>query len=341
MIFSHRTWRRALALLCSVSLLTSSANAARLNFTVNMNKTVQVTGTPRFPIDIGGVPKYAEYSSGDGSSVLTFSYDVQARDFDADGISVTPTLDLNGGTIIDTAGNPITNMTFTAPNTSGVKVQTYTVAFTTGTITSANVSTMGFQIFKAPQNASFNYSIVSDGPSSPTISNSGTILSNAHLVSPIDLSSLPPGRLTLTVTVSVSGQGTGAARTAQADLDQVAPTGYSIAFVPSYVNDANKTTAAVQLSGAEVGATYSYTVTSDAVTPGSPVTGSGTVTAASQQITLNSLAGLGDGLLTIAWKLTDTNGNAGSDVTATITKDTVAPTIVSVMPPADDVYNDL
>ena len=50
---------------------------------------------------------------------------------------------------------------------------------------------------------------------------------------------------------------------------------------------------------------------------------------------------LGDGTLTLSITLTDTLGNAGSAATATVIKDTLAPTIVSVTPPAAGTYDDL
>ena len=71
------------------------------------------------------------------------------------------------------------------------------------------------------------------------------------------------------------------------------------------------------------------------------VTGTGTVSADPQQITGLDLSGLGDGTLTLSITLTDTLGNAGSPATSTVTKDTLAPTILSVTPPAAGTYDDL
>ncbi|MEI7601283.1 MAG: arabinofuranosidase catalytic domain-containing protein [Aestuariivirga sp.] len=187
-----------------------------------------VTGAPRIAIDVGGVTRYATYVSGSGTSALTFSYAVQAGDFDADGITVTAPLELNGGSIADVAGNTASNLSFTLPDTSALKVQTYTTAFTTNPITEANASAVGFTIAKAPTGASFTYSITSDGGSG-SVTGSGTIGSNSQTVSGLDLSNLPVGTLTLSVTVSTAASGTGAARTATATpgftgiLDSLSP----------------------------------------------------------------------------------------------------------------------
>jgi hypothetical protein len=176
---------------------------------------VLVGSVPRIAIDVGGVTRYATYASGSGTSSLTFSYAVQAGDLDADGVTLAAPLDLNGGSVTDVAGNPAQGLTFTLPDTTTLKVQTYTAAFTTNPITNANANAVGFAIVKAPTGASFTYSITSDG-GSDTVSGSGTIGGSPHTVSGVDVSSLPTGTLTLSVTVSTTAGGTGAAKTASA-----------------------------------------------------------------------------------------------------------------------------
>jgi len=205
----HLPWLAAgLLLQCA-----APAAAATLNFTVNTSRPVTVTGTPRIAIDVGGVTRYATYASGTGSAALTFSYAVQAGDFDANGIALASPLQLNGGTIVDSVGNPASNLAFTLPDTSTLKVQTYTAAFTTSPITSANANAVSFAIAKAPTGAAFTYTISSSGGAG-TVTGSGTIGSSSHTVSGVDLSSLPLGTLTLSVTLSTPAGGTGSAKTA-------------------------------------------------------------------------------------------------------------------------------
>src|SRR3989338_10861046 len=86
--------------------------ATSIPFTINMSQAVNVTGTPRIAIDVGGVARYATYTSGSGTSALTFTHTMVAGDVDLDGITLTPTIDLNGGTIKDLAGNDLSPLTF-------------------------------------------------------------------------------------------------------------------------------------------------------------------------------------------------------------------------------------
>jgi len=118
--------------------------------------------------------------------------------------------------------------------------------------------------------------------------------------------------------------------------DTVAPAGYAVAFTTSPVNIANVSAAAFQITSAEVGATYSYTISSSG--GGTPVTGSGTIATATQNFTALNLSGLNDGTLTVSMTLTDASANAGGAATGTATKDVVAPTITSVTPPASATY---
>ena len=216
-MLSHIVRRARLArLLCALAwMLATPASSATLNFTVTASEPVTVTGTPRLAIDVGGVTRYATYASGSGTAALTFSYAVQAGDFDANGITIATPLDLNGGTLTDLAGNPSSALNFTVPDTAALKVQTYTAAFTTSPITEANANAVSFAIAKAPMGASFSYGITSSGGAG-TVSGSGTISGANHSVANVDISALPAGTLTLSVSVSTAAGGAGAAKTASA-----------------------------------------------------------------------------------------------------------------------------
>ena len=75
---------------------------------VRFNEKVEVTGKPQLALMIGSETRQATYvySSKTGRGVLYFEYQVQASDFDSDGISVgADGLSLNGGSIQDAAGN--------------------------------------------------------------------------------------------------------------------------------------------------------------------------------------------------------------------------------------------
>jgi len=107
----------------AIFLLSSPAFAATsVPFQISMSEIVNVTGSPRIAVDVGGVTRYATYASGTGTSSLTFTYAAQAGDVDLDGVTLSSPIDLNGGTITDLNGNPETDLTFTVPNTSGIKI---------------------------------------------------------------------------------------------------------------------------------------------------------------------------------------------------------------------------
>lgn len=338
MIFETPTLRRAMWVWAILVLVNASAVAATLDFTLTTSKPVTVTGTPRLAIDVGGVTRYADYATGSGTNALTFRYAIQPRDFDANGIALVPPLDLNGGSLIDSLGNAASSLGFTPPDTSGVRIQTYTTGFLTSPVTSANASAVSFAIAKAPQGGSFSYTITSSGGAG-SVAGSGTITSASETVTGVDVSGLLPGTLTLAVTVSTAAGGTGAPRQATVSFDGLPPSGYAVSFADTPVNAGNAANTGIAIAGGEVGSGYAYAITSSG--GGTPVTGSGTLGADPESVTGLDLTGLADGTLTVSVTLTDSLGNAGTPVTATVTKDTLAPTILSVTPPAAGTYDDL
>ncbi|MEG2878667.1 MAG: Ig-like domain-containing protein, partial [Comamonas sp.] len=93
------------------SVNSSSANGTykigdAISVQVNFSEVVTVNGTPQLTLETG---RTINYTSGSGSSALTFSYTVQAGDSSADlDYLATSALALNGGTIRDAAGNAAT-----------------------------------------------------------------------------------------------------------------------------------------------------------------------------------------------------------------------------------------
>ncbi|MDD3020043.1 MAG: hypothetical protein PHX61_03565 [Alphaproteobacteria bacterium] len=104
----------------------SLAAPANVDFTITTSEAVNVTGCPvncpRIAVTVDGQTRYAQYSAGTGSSSLTFTYAPTLGDLDLDGVTLTSPIDLNGGTITDLNGNPQTDLTFTVPDTSGIKI---------------------------------------------------------------------------------------------------------------------------------------------------------------------------------------------------------------------------
>ncbi|KYG85234.1 hypothetical protein AWW67_16110 [Roseivirga seohaensis] len=117
-------------------------------------------------------------------------------------------------------------------------------------------------------------------------------------------------------------------------LDVTAPSGYSVSLDDDLINATEATNATFTFAGAEVGATYNYTVSSE--NGGTNVTGSGTVATATDQITLADLSGLNDGELTLSVKLTDPASNEGIAVTDNTNMDATAPSAPTVGAVGDD-----
>lgn len=102
--------------------ITKYGRTTTLSFRVKFNEVVVVTGSPRIPLTIGANSSlYVTYASGTGSSSLVFSYAIQNTDSGA--ISIAGPIQLNSGTIKD-ALNTNATLTFTAPNTTGMTVDT-------------------------------------------------------------------------------------------------------------------------------------------------------------------------------------------------------------------------
>ena len=97
-----------------------------LTFSLAFPYAVDVTGTPRLVMNIGGSTQYATYASGNGTKTLLFSFTIVPGLNDSDGITLTTTIDLNGGTLKFTGTNGIDDcsINLTIPSTSSVKVDT-------------------------------------------------------------------------------------------------------------------------------------------------------------------------------------------------------------------------
>ena len=95
-----------------VSTVSVPANAfyvsgQNLDFTVNVSENVTVTGSPRIALTLGSTTRQASFINGSGTSALVFRYTIQAGDNDSDGIAIAASIDANGGTLRDAAGNSL------------------------------------------------------------------------------------------------------------------------------------------------------------------------------------------------------------------------------------------
>jgi len=191
-------------------------------------------------------------------------------------------------------------------------------------INASQDTSYGFTIAGAEVGATYNYTISGTGHGS--LSGSGTVPGAGSVsITGLDLSVFSDGTITFSATLTDPAGNTGTAVTATPTKDILAPSGYSFSGIGSYINASQDTSYGFTIAGAEVGATYNYTI-SDSVHPN--ITGTGSVTGASVSITGLNLAGLNDGTISFSATLTDPAGNLGTAVTATSTKDTVAPILI-------------
>ena len=199
----------------------------------------------------------------------------------------------------------------------------YTITTGSTLINASEAANTSFTFAGAVVGATYSYTVTSSGGSG-SVTGMGTITSATQQITGINVSTLPNGTLTYSVTLSSTAGAVGSPATATATLDQTAPAGYTITAADTVLSATDAASTGFTFAGAEVGATYNYTITSDGGS--GSVTGSGTITSATQQITSINVSTLPDGTLTYSVTLTDPAGNVGTAVTATATLDKAIPT---------------
>ena len=100
--------------------------------------------------------------------------------------------------------------------------------------------------------------------------------------------------------------------------DSMAPAGYAVTFRAEKIDFDNQMNTAINITGAEIGTSYSYTITSAA--GGTPAKGTGTAANAGFEIPALDVSNLADGTLTITFYQEDAAGNKGAAVTAQVEK---------------------
>ncbi|UNY97918.1 hypothetical protein MQE36_12580 [Zhouia spongiae] len=230
-------------------------------------------------------------------------------------VTLTDSFGNTGGVVTDTRTKDAT-----AP--SG-----YNVSIDQSPVNDSNQSAVSFTFSGAEVGATYDYSFSSTGGGTH-VTGTGTISTATDQLTGIDLSGLGDGTITLSVTLTDSFGNTGGVVTDTRTKDATAPSGYNVSIDQSPVNDSNQSAVSFTFSGAEVGATYDYSFSSTG--GGTHVTGTGTISTATDQLTGIDLSGLGDGIVTLSVSLTDIFDNTGSTVIDTENKDTAAPSAYSV-----------
>ena len=184
-----------------------------LSFTVNASEGVVVDttgGTPRLALTVGGVTRYASYVSGAGNGALVFEYTVQAGDNDADGIALAGSIDLNGGSIKDPAGNDLA-LSLGAVGSAGVLVDTVIPSVTSivrADATPTNGSSISYTV-------TFSEDVSGVDASDFTVSYGGTAAGSLASVTQVDGRTYTVVIDNLTgegdITLALNGSGTGIA----------------------------------------------------------------------------------------------------------------------------------
>lgn len=140
-----------------------------LTFTVTFSEPVNVDttgGTPRIAINLAtGGTAYANYVSGAGLNTLTFQYLVAAGQQALNGITTGASIDLNGGTLKDAAGNDaILTISGVEPSTAGIDINTFapteTVALFAQTQSSLDALPTGFIVQDTAANLSIGLDLL-------------------------------------------------------------------------------------------------------------------------------------------------------------------------------------
>lgn len=130
------------------------------------------------------------------------------------------------------------------------------------------------------------------------------------------IAALPDGVYQVSVVATDALNNASTPVTAQLTVDLQAPAGYSVAIEQNRINKANESALSFLLQGAEIGSSYSYTL-SDGT---NSVSGSGDISTATQRVSGINVSSLAEGTLTLSLVLTDSLGNSGTAVTTTVLK---------------------
>ena len=334
------------------------ANGEQINFVMNFSEIVNVTGSPRVALDIGGLTRYATYVSGSGSASLTFRWTVQPNEEDTNGIQITSSsIDPNGGLIKDRGGNTanydisgiiptlstvyvdgispsITSVTIPAGTYTLGQTVTATVVFNEAVQVSGGNPTITGIFDQAGGGTDFTYQ---SGTGSTTLTFDYTVIAGDRDADGVALSAnINLGAASLTdnngnsanLALSSTSFPTVLLNTVNLNVAITNPTS------GEYINqNTNSSTYAINGTCGDVSATYDIQINGVSAAGQLGVSCDGT-----------NLSGTFDstGIAEITFNLTvvatDAFSNSATSAPVSLTKDTVAPSIASVTPPANANY---
>jgi hypothetical protein len=286
-----------------------------LDFTVNFDQSVIVTGTPCIPVTLNtGGTVNATYISGSGANSLAFRYTVASGNLDADGVAVSSAIVLNGGTIKN--GTLAAALTLNSvASTTGVLVDGVapTVSITSTTTSTTNTTPI-------PVTVTFSESVSNFISTDVTITN-GTINSFAGSGTTYTFTVTPTAQGTVTVAIASSvatdaaGNGNTAATSLTRTFDNIAPT---VVISSTAANPTNLTAIPVTVTFSESVSNFistDVTVTNGTINSfaGSGTTYTFTVTPTAQGTVTVAIAG------SVATDAAGNNNTAATSLTRTYT----------------------
>ncbi len=319
-----------------------------LDFTVNYNENMAVTGTPTIGLTIGSTARSATYNAaGSTATALLFRYTVAPGDSDTDGISVASTITVSGGnTIKDTAGNTAP-INFTALDTTGVLVDgiapTVTINQAAGQNDPVNTGPINFTAVFSKPVSDFATGDVSVGGTAGGGLNKIATVSGGPTTYNVSVTGMTTsGTVIATIAPGVAHDSVGNPNTASTSTDGTVTWDVSAPAAPGTPNMTIATDSGSSTSdnitsntmpaftgSAEVGSTVTIYSDGSLVGTGSAAgyTGTGGIT--------NTTA-LTDGSHNITAKATDVAGNTSTaSAPLVVTIDTQIPITASVTNPVD------
>lgn len=244
---------------------------------------------------------------------------VVSTDFDITGMDVSL---LDDGTLTGTLvlTNPVGSGT---PAVHTVEKDTYEppdppsgyeFTWTTDPIDETNETAAEIAITDAEVGAAYNFTIT--GPGTP-VEETGTVATPDFSIPDMDVSGFDDGTLTGWLILTNEG---GAGSEIQHDVEKytvVPPEGYDFSWVTDPIDPDNETAAEIAVTGAEVDASYNFTVSG----VGDDVVETGTVLSPEFSIPDINVSGLDDGVLTGTLILSNIEG-PGTPAVHTVEKDT-------------------
>src|SRR6266567_3136861 len=319
-----------------------------LDFTVNYNENMAVTGTPTIGLTIGSTARSATYNAaGSTATALLFRYTVAPGDSDTDGISVASTITVSGGnTIKDTAGNTAP-INFPALDTTGVLVDgiapTVTINQAAGQNDPVNTGPINFTAVFSKPVSDFATGDVSVGGTAGGGLNKIATVSGGPTTYNVSVTGMTTsGTVIATIAPGVAHDSVGNPNTASTSTDGTVTWDVSAPAAPGTPNMTIATDSGSSTSdnitsntmpaftgSAEVGSTVTIYSDGSLVGTGSAAgyTGTGGIT--------NTTA-LTDGSHNITAKATDVAGNTSTaSAPLVVTIDTQIPITASVTNPVD------